>query len=95
AVRAPIYSHKLSLLGFWTLAFFYPGTGAHHYIFSAIPYWVQSVAIVLSILLFIPVWAVVYNIFATMKGRWHLLIESPAVKFLMLGTLFYLTTCFQ
>ncbi len=95
AVRAPLYSHKLSLLGFWTIAFFYAWTGTHHYIFSAIPRWVQTVAIVMSFLLFIPVWTVVYNFFATMKGRWHLMIESAAVKFLMLGTLFYLLTCFQ
>src|SRR5882757_7429535 len=31
AAKRPLYSHKLSLVGFWALAFFYPFVGTHHY----------------------------------------------------------------
>ena len=31
SVKNTLYSHKLSLLGFWALAAFYPLTGTHHY----------------------------------------------------------------
>jgi cytochrome c oxidase cbb3-type subunit I len=31
SVRNPLYAHKLSLVGFWSLALFYPFVGIHHY----------------------------------------------------------------
>ena len=37
AAQRPLYSHRLSLIGFWSLAFFYPFVGTHHYIYSPIP----------------------------------------------------------
>ena len=46
AVKAPLYNHCLSLLGFWALAFFYPFVGTHHYLFSPIPYHNQTISIV-------------------------------------------------
>jgi cytochrome c oxidase cbb3-type subunit 1 len=46
-------------------------------------------------MLLIPVWAVVYNFVATMKGQWHQLGDNVSLKFLMSGTVFYLLTCFQ
>jgi cytochrome c oxidase cbb3-type subunit 1 len=30
-LKKPIWSHGLSLVGFWGLAFFYPLQGIHHY----------------------------------------------------------------
>ncbi|HXD99718.1 MAG TPA: cbb3-type cytochrome c oxidase subunit I, partial [Candidatus Acidoferrum sp.] len=55
AVRAPIYSHKLSLIGFWSLAFFYPFVGIHHYLYSPIADWAETIAIVSSMMLIVPV----------------------------------------
>ena len=100
AAKAPLYSHRLSLLGFWTLAFFYPFVGTHHYLFSPIPYHNQTIAIVTSMMLIIPVWAVITNLFGTAKGRWGAIIggqdaDSYAAKFLLLATFFYLVGCFQ
>ena len=37
AARNPVYSHKLSLVGFWSLALFYPFVGIHHYLYSPSP----------------------------------------------------------
>ncbi len=100
AAKAPLYSHRLSLLGFWALAFFYPFVGTHHYLFSPIPYHNQTIAIVTSMLLIIPVWAVITNLFGTAKGRWGAIIggedaDSYAAKFILLATFFYLVGCFQ
>jgi cbb3-type cytochrome c oxidase subunit I len=100
AIKAPLYSHRLSLLGFWTLAFFYPFVGTHHYLFSPIPYHNQTISVVTSMLLIIPVWAVIVNLFGTAKGRWGAIIggqdgDSYAAKFLLLATFFYLVGCFQ
>lgn len=91
----PLHSHKLSMIGFWSLAFVYVWTGAHHMIHGPISQWLQTIAIVFSVMLLIPVWAVVYNFFATMRGQWDQLRNNVPLKYLMSGVVFYLLTCFQ
>jgi cytochrome c oxidase cbb3-type subunit 1 len=95
AAETPLYSHKLSMIGFWSLAFVYVWTGAHHMLHGPISQWLQTVAILFSVMLMIPVWTLVWNFFATMKGQWHQLKDNVPIKFLMTGTIFYLLTCFQ
>src|SRR5208337_1059641 len=41
----PIYSYALGVLGFWTNILFYTLIGAHHFIFSPVPWWLQTTAI--------------------------------------------------
>jgi len=91
----PLHSHKLSMIGFWSLAFVYVWTGAHHMIHGPISQWLQTISIVFSVMLLIPVWAVVYNFFATMRGQWDQMRNNVPLKFLMTGVVFYLLTCFQ
>lgn len=93
--NAPLHSHKLSMIGFWSLAFVYVWTGAHHMLHGPISQWLQTISIAFSVMLLIPVWAAVYNFFATMKGQWHQMRENVPLKFLMSGVVFYLLTCFQ
>ncbi len=93
--NSPLHSHKLSMIGFWSLAFVYVWTGAHHMLHGPISQWLQTIAIVFSLMLLIPVWAVVYNFFATMRGQWQQLRDNVPLKFLMTGVVFYLLTCFQ
>lgn len=95
AAETPLYSHRLSMIGFWSLAFVYVWTGAHHMLHGPISQWLQTVAILFSIMLMIPVWTLVWNFLATMKGQWHQLQDNVPIKFLMAGTVFYLLTCFQ
>ena len=95
SAQRPLYSHKLSLVGFWSLAFFYPFVGTHHYIYSPIPYWTQTIAIVASMMLIIPVWTVLQNFYGTFVGNWKRFQESYTAKFLIIGALYYLIGCFQ
>ncbi len=95
ASNAPLYSHKLSLIGFWTLGAIYIWNGAHHMIYGPIPYWLQTVSTVFSFLLFIPVFAVITNFFGTIRGEWHQLRTNTVLKFIMAGTVFYLLVCIQ
>ena len=95
SAKNALYSHKLSLLGFWTLAFFYPLTGTHHYLYSPIPHWTQTVAVVHSLWMIIPVFTVIVNFFGTMLGRWGAVLggggaDNYAAKFLMVGVVYYL-----
>lgn len=95
SVKNPIYSHKLSLIGFWSLALFYPFVGIHHYLYSPIADWAETLAIITSMLLIIPVWTVLQNFFGTMSGRWHTFGTNLTAKFLIMGSLMYLIGCFQ
>jgi cytochrome c oxidase cbb3-type subunit 1 len=95
SLRAPIYSHKLSLIGFWSLAFFYPFVGIHHYLYSPIADWAETIAIVSSMMLIVPVWTVLQNFFGTMVGHWSDLGHNLPAKFLIVGSVLYLAGCFQ
>jgi cytochrome c oxidase cbb3-type subunit 1 len=95
SARNPVYSHKLSLVGFWSLALFYPFVGIHHYLYSPIADWAETLAIITSMLLIIPVWTVLVNFFGTMAGRWHDFGQNLPAKFLIMGSIMYLAGCFQ
>lgn len=100
AAKNTLYSHKLSLLGFWTLALFYPLVGTHHYLYSPIPHWTQTVSIVHSMWMIIPVVTVIVNFFGTMMGRWGAVLgggggDNYAAKFLMIGVFYYLVGSVQ
>lgn len=100
AAKSALYSHRISLLGFWSLALFYPFVGLHHYIFSPIPYQHQTISIMTSMMLIVPVWAVVTNIFGTAKRHWGEIAggssaDHYSAKFILLSALFYLLACFQ
>lgn len=95
SVKQPLYSHKLSLLGFWVLALFYPFVGTHHYIYSPIPHWTQTISIVSGFMLILPVCTVTVNFFGTVRNKWKKFLgsngaENTSTKFLMLGAVFYL-----
>lgn len=93
--NTPIYSHRLSMIGFWSIAFFYAWIGTHHMIHGPISQWLQTLSIVFSIWLFIPVWTVVHNLMATLQQDWNKYLQSAPLRFLMMGVLFYLITCIQ
>ena len=95
SLRVPLYSHKLSLIGFWSLAFFYPFVGIHHYLYAPIAEWAQTIAIVSSMMLIIPVWTVIQNFFGTVGHHWRELGRNLPAKFLVTGSLMYLVGCFQ
>ncbi len=97
AARATLFSHRLSIIGFWALAFFYPLNGVHHYIYSPIADWAQTIAIASSMMLILPVWAFCVNLWGTMRGHWSTWAgpKSHVMKMTMLGAVWYLITCFQ
>ncbi|MEO8327042.1 MAG: cbb3-type cytochrome c oxidase subunit II, partial [Nitrospirota bacterium] len=95
AAKNALFSHKLSLLCFWSLALFYPLVGTHHYLYSPIPQWTQTVSIVHSMWMIIPVLTVIVNFFGTMLGRWGTVLgggggDNYGAKFLMIGVVYYL-----
>lgn len=93
--RAPLYSHLLSLIGFWSLVFFYGLVGQHHILQTPTPGWLKTLAVVGSLGLFIPVITFLTNIWLTMRGNWGKIYESLPLKYMVAGTVFYFITCIQ
>jgi cytochrome c oxidase cbb3-type subunit 1 len=85
----PIYSHRLSIIAFWSLIFMYLWTGAHHLLWTPVPDWIQTLAMGFSIMLIAPSWGSVFNGYLSMNGQWHQMRENYLVKFLILGITFY------
>jgi len=94
-VRTPLYSHSLSLLGFWTIAFMYPLVGQHHLLQTPTPAWIKTMATMGSVGMLIPFLVVLTNLWMTMRGNWQKVYESVVLKFFIAGTVFYLITAIQ
>jgi cytochrome c oxidase cbb3-type subunit I/II len=90
----PIYSHFLSMLGFWGLFFFYPLNGTHHYVFSVIPMAAQIGAIAASALLGVIVVVVVSNLLLSLRGA-GFIPRDPALRFVALAVVFYFIVSMQ
>ena len=91
----PIYSHRLSIIAFWSLIFMYLWTGAHHLLWTPVPDWIQTLAMAFSVMLIAPSWGSVFNGYQSMNGQWHQMRENYLVKFLILGITFYGLQTFQ
>lgn len=90
----PIYSHFLSMLGFWGLFFLYPLNGTHHYIFSVIPMDAQITAIAASALLGVIVVIVVTNLMLSQRGAgWYP--RDVGLRFVAMSVIFYLLVSVQ
>jgi len=94
-LNKPIYSYSLGILAFWTQILFYTLIGTHHFIFSAIPWWLQTVAIVGSAGMVIPVVAGTTNFLLTFRGAWYKVKDSYTLPFFLAGIIFYFTGSLQ
>jgi cbb3-type cytochrome oxidase subunit 1 len=94
ASRRPIYSHFLSMLGFWLLFFLYPLNGTHHYVFSVIPMNAQIGAITASALLGVDVILVVANLLLSLRGSGWFPRDVP-LRFVGTGTVYYVIVSIQ
>ncbi len=94
-LNKPIYSYSLGILAFWTQILFYTLIGTHHFIFSAIPWWMQTIAIIGSVGMVIPVVAGTTNFLMTFKGSWNKISHSYTLPFYLVGIIFYFTGSLQ
>lgn len=94
-LNKPIYSYSLGILAFWTQILFYTALGSHHFIFSPIPWWLQTVAIVCSVGMVIPVVAGTTNFLLTFNGAWYKLRTSYTLPFYLVGIIYYFSGSLQ
>jgi cytochrome c oxidase cbb3-type subunit 1 len=91
----PIHNYNISLLGFWALAFFYSQVGGHHLIGGPVPSWFITLSVTQSVMMVIPVVALVINQYYTLKGNWKALVHSPTLRFIVFGLMMYILSSVQ
>ncbi|MCJ7539684.1 MAG: cbb3-type cytochrome c oxidase subunit I [Desulfobacterales bacterium] len=95
ACRAPLYSHTLSLFGFWSLLVVYTHIGTHHLLQVPVPTWLKVISIVDSVAMVIPVMAFLINIWYTAKGKLGEIHADIGAKFVFTGTIMYFFVSIQ
>jgi cytochrome c oxidase cbb3-type subunit 1 len=94
-IGRPIYSYYLSMLGFWTFALFYNWNGIHHLVGGPLPAWLQTISIIASVLMVIPVLAVAVNHHLTTVGHFRMLKSDMTLRFVVFGAMSYTAVSFQ
>ncbi len=89
ATEAPLFSHRLAMVGFWALAFLGPLAGQSRQVFGPSQDWLQTLSTAASIGLLIPALTTAINVFGTLRGSWSRLTSNPSVLYLVGGTLFF------
>ena len=91
----PLWSYRLSIVAFWAFTYLYIWAGPHHLLYNAIPEWVQSLTVVMSLMLLAPSWATMINGIMTVSGASEKLRVDPALKFIVLSLAFYGLATFE
>ena len=94
-INKPIYAYSLGILAFWTQIIFYTIIGTHHFIFAPIPWWLQTVGIVGSAGMIIPVVAASINFIVTFKGQWSKVSHSYTLPFFLVAVIYYFIVSMQ
>ena len=91
----PVYSYRLSIVHFWALIATYIWAGPHHLHYTALPGWVQSLGMVMSIILLAPSWGGMINGVLTLSGAWDQIRTDPVLRFLVVSLSFYGMSTFE
>ena len=91
----PIWSYRLSVVAFWSFVYTYIWVGPHHLHYTAIPDWLMTLAMVMSLILLAPSWATMVNAVMTMSGAWDKLRTDPGMKFVIVSMVFYALSTFE
>jgi cytochrome c oxidase cbb3-type subunit 1 len=94
-LKRPIWSHGLSLVGFWGLAFFYPLNGIHHFLYTPIPMFLQYGAVVATVAVEFVVATVIINFHFTLLGSTRALATNLPIRWFYTGMALYFVTCAQ
>jgi cbb3-type cytochrome c oxidase subunit I/cbb3-type cytochrome c oxidase subunit II len=93
--RRPIFSHFLSLLGFWLLFFVYPLNGMHHYLLAPLPMDAQLGAIAASVYMGVNVVLVVTNLLLSLRGGTQMVGKDISLRFIVTSVILYLLAGLQ
>lgn len=95
SANRPVYSYRLSIAHFWALIFIYIWAGPHHLLYTALPDWVQSLGMALSVMLVAPSWGGMVNGLLTLRGAWDKVRSEPVLKFMVVALTAYGMATFE
>lgn len=90
AGRPAFTATRLSLIGFWSLAFVWAFTAPADLSFGPTPDWLGTIGVMFSIALLVPPLVIVTDVVLAMRGRWQRVEGYLAVRFLVLGAVLFL-----
>ncbi|MBI38670.1 MAG: cytochrome-c oxidase, cbb3-type subunit I [Leptospiraceae bacterium] len=93
--RVPIFSHRISIIHFWSLIFIYIWAGPHHLLYSPIPDWAQTLGMVFSVALIAPSWGGMLNGFLTLTQSKEKIRTDAVIKFMLVALTFYGMSTFE
>ncbi len=91
----PVYSYRLSIMHFWALIFVYIWVAPHHLHYTALPTWVQTLGMVMSVILWMPSWGGMINGLMTLSGAWDKLRTDPILRMMVISVAFYGMSTFE
>lgn len=94
-IHLPIYSHRLSIVHFWSLIFIYIWAGPHHLLYSPLPDWAQSLGSAFSIMLILPSWGGMLNGFLTLTRAKESITNDATLKMFLVAITFYGMSTFE
>ena len=86
-INRPIHSYNLASIGFWTFLMFTGLTGAVRISGGPVPAWLVTLSISANILMLVQVATVTANLVMTMHGQYHMVYNSPTIRFTFFGTI--------
>ena len=81
----PMNASPLTVLGFWSLAFVWAGTGPVDFIYGAGPDWLETLGVAFSIGLLVPIIVIFADFAIAMRGRWDQVQDRVALGFVVAG----------
>jgi cytochrome c oxidase cbb3-type subunit I/II len=93
--KRALYSNTLSLISFFSIAFFYTGVGGHHLLQAPIPEWLKTLAVTTTGLMMFSVITFAVNLGMTVREKWHHVIYNVPLRFMLFGFLNYIFVSMQ
>ena len=84
---SPLYSMRLAVVSFWTMAGTFAWVGAHNFTFGPAADWLETINVVFAIVAFVPVAAALANLLLSID--WTAARQSTPVRLALAGTAFY------
>jgi len=83
--RPPLRATRLSVLGIWSLGFIWAMTAPAELTFGAAGDWLETIGVIFSIVLFLPIVVIATDLTHAMRGGWRNVRDRTGLRFIMAG----------
>jgi cytochrome c oxidase cbb3-type subunit I/II len=83
--RPPLRATRLSVFGIWSLGFIWAMTAPAELTFGAAGDWLETIGVIFSIVLFLPIVVIATDLTHAMRGAWQNVRDRAGLRFIMSG----------